>query len=274
MKKKILLTNICLCTVITSYILIDSMRKPVQSQGDPVSYEELIYEPFEEDEIYWNGYAKQAKEVYLSIINHEEEKIIEFDTEEEALDFLYKFYYQYGLLASYQSAQGKRPSLLYYQQGKQYDEIYQGMEDLKRVEALTESVVEEGVSEFEAVNAIWHYIVKNYAYDEHVLGIGEMLDAKAGNCTPYATLFRQMCRCVGIDNNVMVGHAQSAYGWTLHAWNHVKIDGQWYYYDLTFYDTYALVGKDDFIHADSLWSSHQFESIQNGLCYKSSAYHE
>lgn len=238
----------------------------MQDQSDPISYVFLDYEEFNEDEVYWEGYIENARQVYDSIIYHTD-AIVWFSNEDEAKTFMLKFYWKYGLYPAYQSPSGKEPSMLYYQQEKYYQNIYEGLDVLSEIQTQTESIVKEGISEKEAVDIIWQYIVNEYAYTDGFIRIQDMLEQKCGNCTPYATLFRQMCRSVGIECDVLVGNAYGRDGYALHAWNRVKIGDDWYYYDLTFYDTYAKVGKNKYIHSSVLWDDHESFTVQNGLCY-------
>ena len=76
-------------------------------------------------------------------------------------------------------------------------------------------------------------------------------------CTGYAQLYRCMCNAVGINCREVNGYADGINGWEGHEWNKVKINGVWYYADITFLDS----GEDDvYTYSSALWSDHRVDS--------------
>lgn len=89
----------------------------------------------------------------------------------------------------------------------------------------------------------------------------KVLRNKRGICEGYATLFYELCRAAGVDCDVVWGYADNdvivveKYKKrnacpTVHAWNKVKINGQWAYVDVT-------------------WAS---KSVYNGRRYEADTY--
>ena len=65
------------------------------------------------------------------------------------------------------------------------------------------------------------------------------MDHKKGVCKGYAELFRLMCLQAGIRTESVTGLATSGPGqqdYELHMWSRSKINGKWYYTDVTFND--------------------------------------
>ena len=98
-------------------------------------------------------------------------------------------------------------------------------------------------------------VVKSVAYDYESLKIknyhrahsivGAFLDKKAV-CEGIAKAFKLLCDSVGLPCIVVVGYADNKGEFTentLHAWNLVKICGQWYHVDPT-WDVMDLTGSD------------------------------
>lgn len=55
-------------------------------------------------------------------------------------------------------------------------------------------------------------------------------------CQGYAVILNQLLRHSGIVSYNLFGKADGGYGWGGHAWNAVKINGKWYYADITWDD--------------------------------------
>ena len=119
-------------------------------------------------------------------------------------------------------------------------------------EAVTEKLGEvmgdldlDGKSDYEKVKAIHDYICQNVTYDYEHLGnetyktqytaYGALID-HTSVCQGYAVLFYSMCLEAGIDARVITGTAVNQEGSERHAWNIVKLGGQYYYVDVTWDD--------------------------------------
>lgn len=109
--------------------------------------------------------------------------------------------------------------------------------------------VNETASDYQKALTIHDTIVKSisYARDEH--GVPESADwahciegafgrRRSGVCEAYAKSFQIMLNYCGIENVLVTGGSKTADGakGEDHAWNLVKIDGSWYWCDLTWDD--------------------------------------
>lgn len=109
-------------------------------------------------------------------------------------------------------------------------------------EAIVEQRVSEivgawqGYSDFEKVRAVHDYIVKHTVYTTESSTSPHssyaVLIEEKGVCQGYALLSLKMLQLLGIEAKYIVGYV----GAEGHAWNLVKLDGQWYHLDPTWDD--------------------------------------
>ena len=118
-------------------------------------------------------------------------------------------------------------------------------------------------NDFEREEYINNYIIDNCKYDdaaaqtENIEGnendaYGALVDGKAV-CEGYARAFQLLCNKANIDCVLLSGTADS----DNHAWNGVKIGGDWYQIDVTWDDV------DDFIY-----DSHEYFNLTDSLMYE------
>ncbi len=118
-------------------------------------------------------------------------------------------------------------------------------------------------NDFEREEYINNYIIENCKYDdaaaqtENIEGnendaYGALVDGKAV-CEGYARAFQLLCNKANIDCVLLSGTADS----DNHAWNGVKIGGDWYQIDVTWDDV------DDFIY-----DSHEYFNLTDSLMYE------
>ena len=102
---------------------------------------------------------------------------------------------------------------------------------LKKIEKIL-FYMPSGMSEFDGVLYLHDYICQNFEYDESYESrdMYSMLKLSRGTCQGYAYLFLELARRVGILSDVVYSDSMR------HIWNCVKIDGEWYYIDLTWDD--------------------------------------
>ena len=62
------------------------------------------------------------------------------------------------------------------------------------------------------------------------------LSLGTGVCSAYSRAMQYLCDTAGIACSVVQGRAVGSDGWTGHAWNQVRVDGDWYHLDVTFDD--------------------------------------
>ena len=118
-------------------------------------------------------------------------------------------------------------------------------------------------NDFEREEYINNYIIENCKYDdaaaqtENIEGnendaYGALVDGTAV-CEGYARAFQLLCNKANIDSVLLSGTADS----DNHAWNGVKIGGDWYQIDVTWDDV------DDFIY-----DSHEYFNLTDSLMYE------
>ena len=118
-------------------------------------------------------------------------------------------------------------------------------------------------NDFEREEYINNYIIDNCKYDDAAAenddvqgnendSYGALVDGKAV-CEGYARAFQLLCNKANIDSVLLSGIADS----DNHAWNGVKIGGDWYQIDVTWDDV------DDFIY-----DSHEYFNLTDSLMYE------
>lgn len=114
--------------------------------------------------------------------------------------------------------------------------------------ALTAYLIEPAENDLMKVRAIYTWIIHHISYDEEAYRNGnkrinqhnlDILRRQRAVCFGYASLFRDMCSEASLAADVISGYSKG----TLtarpnleeadHAWNAVRIDGQWYLLDAT-----------------------------------------
>jgi len=99
------------------------------------------------------------------------------------------------------------------------------------IHAETEEIllyVNGNMSDFEKVMAVHDYMVLNYEYDiTYSNYTSTIMVTKTGVCMSYALAFNHVMEQLGIPCAYVSSQEMN------HAWNLVKIDGEWYHIDLT-----------------------------------------
>lgn len=109
-----------------------------------------------------------------------------------------------------------------------------------KVQEIISSIITPGMTEYQKEVTIHDYIAKNTSYnynsfiskqenpeDHTAYGV---LIKHVGVCDGYATAFKKLLDAAGVENIIVVGTAEGQN----HAWNIVKLDGQYYQVDVTF----------------------------------------
>ncbi len=114
-------------------------------------------------------------------------------------------------------------------------------EEVKLARAILAKIIKTGMSDYEKVKAINDYMILNVRYDREnyatdtipascFTSLGAMRDGVAV-CAGYAKMFNLLCHETGLESTYVVGSANG-----YHAWNQVKVDGNWYNIDVTWND--------------------------------------
>ncbi|TQR30584.1 DUF5050 domain-containing protein [Lysinibacillus sphaericus] len=104
------------------------------------------------------------------------------------------------------------------------------------VQEIVASINKKSLSDVEKVRAVNDYIVANTAYTDQTNSSPHsaytVLAEHGGVCQGYALLAHSMLQKLGIETKYIIGYV----GQEGHAWNLVKLDGQWYHLDTTWND--------------------------------------
>lgn len=131
--------------------------------------------------------------------------------------------------------------------------------------ALVQAGIYNGMSELDAVLAINEWICSTVTYGESYNSPQETLSSGKTNCTGYAVLFHAMCKNIGIDCQIATGYVTKNDETEGHAWNRVKIGGEWYYIDVCWNDTdYA---KNRYLLSNEVWADHELTACEASVYY-------
>ncbi len=104
------------------------------------------------------------------------------------------------------------------------------------VQEIVTTLNKSAKSDVEKVKAVNDYIVSNTAYTDNTKASPHsaytVLAEHGGVCQGYALLAHSMLQKLGIETQYIVGYV----GQEGHAWNLVKLNGQWYHLDTTWND--------------------------------------
>ena len=133
-------------------------------------------------------------------------------------------------------------------------EGFYSKEDVDRCQKEIEQIKDEIVlrigqkSDYEKIKLVHDYLVESIEYDktvsgEHIYNIYGALISKKCVCEGYAKAFQYLMNEVGIDNTIVIGTGTNSNNETEnHAWNYVKLDGNWYAIDVTWDDPIVIGG--------------------------------
>lgn len=146
-----------------------------------------------------------------------------------------------------------------------------------QVDEFADSKISElGVSsmgEYDKVKTIHDFVIKYAHYDESKTNPNaypyQMVTQQKGVCQAYAGLFYMLCKEAGIDVRIVIkgdgdstSSGQTSGAPIAHAWNLVKINGNWYHLDATWDDPinnqFDIVRWKYYLKGDSTMSSNHF----------------
>lgn len=145
-----------------------------------------------------------------------------------------RFFY---LGSSYYTADRLREAQIVYR-----DELEKAdakIEKLKNAEDRALKALRQRTGDYEKVMAINDYIVINCEYVsgadmEYSPTVYGCLVEKAANCEGYAKTFNMLASDIGLESMLITGTTDKGEN---HAWNQVKVNGEWYNIDVTWADT-------------------------------------
>lgn len=121
-------------------------------------------------------------------------------------------------------------------------------QDIEEYEAQIEQVKNaiiasiEGKSDYEKIKIIHDYLIDTIQYEnnlenDYVYDIYGALVAKKCVCEGYAKAIQYLLNEIGIENTIVIGTGTNSKNQTeSHAWNYVKLEGNWYAVDVTWDD--------------------------------------
>lgn len=124
---------------------------------------------------------------------------------------------------------------------------------------LVAYITARATNDGEKARAIYRWITTNISYDviayinnnPRNLTVEEMLKSHKGVCGNYAFLFEELCKKAGLEVVTIIGYVRSSIidpsdgNWdrARHAWNAVKVDGEWKLIDSTWGAGYVYSDK-------------------------------
>lgn len=140
--------------------------------------------------------------------------------------------------------------------------------------------IKKAATPYDKVKAIYDWLCTNVVYDhknlnDHAYMLKHTAYAAAINhtavCQGYAVLFYRLALECGIDARVIAGKGKGANGWEDHAWNIVKLGGNYYLLDATWDATKELYQKpvkyDWFLKGSESFTSHNPGTEQDTYDY-------
>lgn len=141
-----------------------------------------------------------------------------------------------------------------------------------KVSSILGQIINSSMSSDQKEKSIHDYIVKNVQYDESLTRYSAYNALSEGKtvCQGYALLAYKMLKDAGIENRIVSGTGTSQGETESHAWNLVKLNGNWYQLDCTWddpvpdvknrvlYDYYNLT--DNKMELDHTWDHSLYPS--------------
>lgn len=133
-----------------------------------------------------------------------------------------------------------------------------------RVKEIIEKTITPGMTEYQKELALHDYVIKNSDYDKRIPNEPAeshnpygVLVLGTGVCDSYAKAMFIILNDIGIETKYVIGDANNGTSTEGHAWNMVKLDGEWYHLDATFDDpvmtsSNSIIGHDYFNITDGL----------------------
>ena len=203
-------------------------------------------------------FADSAEEEWLALnlVNGETEISLEAFPKLQYADTLedvfYKVYYQNPYILGVQRFGYDYKNMTFYvEYAYSQDEMEQMRSEIyEESENILDEIITKGMSDEEKRMAIYDYLEENCEYDyealeeaeknnykktendehEYAFNVYGIIVKKLGVCQSYAYAYKLLCSMSGVECNVMTGYLD---GSLPHAWNVVKIDGEWYQTDST-----------------------------------------
>jgi chaperonin cofactor prefoldin len=137
----------------------------------------------------------------------------------------------------------------------------------------------QGKSEIERVKMIYEFVIDRMEYVDggllkHHSPLGFVLEGE-GVCQAYAVSMHMLFERAGIESRYIIGNIHEEFldedEFGAHAWNMVKLDGNWYHLDATWDDdetvwSYFLV-SDNIMELSRTWETKYYEKATQDYIY-------
>lgn len=127
-------------------------------------------------------------------------------------------------------------------------------DDINTINSILNSIIKPGMTETEKIRTVHNWIVCNTTYNNKYYDRGDsfnhvsnLLNNKTGVCQGYSVTFYIFMKQMGIPCTLVMGKTDNV----SHAWNAVKLDGNWYYIDVT-WDDPVVNGTSNYPGGDNI----------------------
>lgn len=127
-------------------------------------------------------------------------------------------------------------------------------DDINTINSILNSIIKPGMTETEKIRTVHNWIVCNTTYNDKYYDRGDsfnhvsnLLNNKTGVCQGYSVTFYIFMKQIGIPCTLVMGKTDNV----SHAWNAVKLDGNWYYIDVT-WDDPVVNGTSNYPGGDNI----------------------
>lgn len=127
-------------------------------------------------------------------------------------------------------------------------------DDINTINSILNSIIKPGMTETEKIRTVHNWIVCNTTYNDKYYDRGDsfnhvsnLLNNKTGVCQGYSVTFYIFMKQIGIPCTLVMGNTDDV----SHAWNAVKLDGNWYYIDVT-WDDPVVNGTSNYPGGDNI----------------------
>lgn len=201
-------------------------------------------------------FARNAAEEYLALMmiaGVEEISVRAFPELQDPqvlTDYAYKTIFQNPYVISVERMRydARKQALKLWYAFDEPDKMQKQEEIRSAVESIVEETITENMTETEKLKALWDYLEEHTEYDMDALEAAEksnfrkvrgfddsfnaygILVNKKGVCQSYALAYKLLCDAAGLECITLTGYLNRNLP---HAWNAVRLDGTWYWVDVT-----------------------------------------
>ncbi|MCY6355961.1 transglutaminase domain-containing protein [Clostridium sp. ZS2-4] len=240
----------------------------------PVEFEFITENKREEFAKEPSGIINNYDEFYYAIghalHNFESEIVIQinkYNSQDYKLDVINKVIEDYpnieygyngaeASIISYKDGTAKMTINIKYEFSKEYMMEMRRLSE-EKAEEIISKVIKAGMSDCEKELALHDYVVNNSKYDKRLF-TGNMpsesytdygiLVQDTGVCAGYARALYRLLNMADIECIYVTGYGDDGTGTIAHAWNIVKIEGEYYHLDATWDDPVTYTGRNVITH--------------------------